>query len=85
MQTFQFADYTIVCQTVNTRNGFKHVATLLHGGNELISTKICYQNRTWERFTYESVISQLLSKAVKEKVISSDNAKALEEYIASKN
>ena len=50
----------IVCNNANTRNGFKHVATLLRKGSEIYETKICYLNRTWERFEYESVINKLL-------------------------
>jgi len=52
----------IVCEVKKTRNGFKHEATLLENGNEIDKTKICYLNRTWERFTFESVIEELLDK-----------------------
>ena len=41
---------------------FKHVATLLVDGQEQAETKICYQNRTWESFEFESVINKLLDK-----------------------
>ena len=48
--------YNIVCNTAPTRNGFKHVATLHKNGYEIAKTKACYLNRTWERFTYETVL-----------------------------
>jgi hypothetical protein len=54
--------YSVVCDTKDTRNGFKHVAVIFRNGLELFETKICYLNRTWERFTYEDV----LIKVVKE-------------------
>jgi hypothetical protein len=48
--------FTIVCNFKNTRSGFKHVATILKNGWEVFETKICYLNRTWEVFEYESVL-----------------------------
>ena len=82
--------YSIVCNTKNTRNGFKHVATLHSNGFGVSSTKICYLNRTWERFTYESIAVKMISEhfegAEKEKyldVISKENWYAL--YDQSKN
>jgi hypothetical protein len=54
--------YEIICEVKKTRNGFKHEATLLKDGYEIDSTKICYLNRTWERFEFESVLRKLLNK-----------------------
>ena len=54
--------YSIVCETGNTRNGFKHIATLMRNGQSIDKTKICYLNRTWEAYTYQSVLLQLLDK-----------------------
>jgi hypothetical protein len=54
--------YTIVCEWKKTRNAFKHTATLIDNGNEIEKVKICYQNRTWESFEFESVICKLLEK-----------------------
>lgn len=63
MKVFTLDDtYQIVCQSLDTRNGFKHEATLLRNNYSVCETKICYLNRTWERFTYESVINKLLEK-----------------------
>lgn len=64
MRLFQLnADYAVVCEFVSTRSGFKHVATLLYRGDEVDSTKICYQNRTWEHYQYQSVLQKLINKA----------------------
>lgn len=54
--------YTIICERKKTRNGFKHEATLLHNNTTLDSTKICYLNRTWERYEFESVINKILER-----------------------
>jgi len=54
--------YSVVCESKNTRSGFKHVATLLYNGREIESVKICYLNRTWERYEYESVLNKILTK-----------------------
>ena len=53
-------DYQVVCDYVSTRSGFKHVATLLRDGIEVSDTKVCYQNRTWEKFQYETVIHKII-------------------------
>jgi hypothetical protein len=58
-------DY-IVCESKSTRNGFKHVANLLRGGYSIAETKICYLNRTWESFEYESVINKLIELVFKD-------------------
>jgi hypothetical protein len=61
MQLFKLDDkYTVVCETKNTRNGFKHEAILLHNGYEKQKAKVCYLNRTWERFTYETVLLRVI-------------------------
>jgi len=53
----------IECEWKKTRNAFKHTATLFNNGAIIEEVKICYQNRTWERFEFESVINKLLDKA----------------------
>ena len=61
MKTFEVnKDVKIVCDHVSTRYGFKHEAVLYQNGRRLESAKVCYHNRTWESFEYESVIKKLL-------------------------
>jgi len=63
MQLFKLDDkYTVVCETKSTRQGFKHEAVLLRGSYEALKTKVCYLNRTWERFTYETILIQAIDK-----------------------
>lgn len=63
MTSFKLNDkFTVVCESQNTRTGFRHVAVLLRNGDEVDRTKVCYQNRTWERFTFESVLCKIIAK-----------------------
>lgn len=55
-------EYQVVCEWVKTRTAFKHTANLIRNGREVDETKICYLNRTWERFEYESVLVKILEK-----------------------
>jgi len=52
--------YSITCESKGTRNGFKHTANLCRGSYSVYETKICYLNRTWERFEYESVLLKVV-------------------------
>jgi len=62
MKVFKLNDvYSVVCDTKNTRNGFKHEATLLKNSFEVFKTKINYLNRTWERFEYERILYKIVN------------------------
>ena len=50
----------VVCDYKKTRNGFKHTATLLIDGREREQTKVCYLNRTWEVYDYQSVLQKII-------------------------
>lgn len=53
--------YSIVCERHSRRGGFKHVATLIRNGHEIDTTKACYLNRTWERYTYQTVLRDMIN------------------------
>jgi hypothetical protein len=53
-------EYSIVCNWQNTRYGFRHLATLHKAGFEIAEAKVCYYNRTWERFEFESVLNKII-------------------------
>lgn len=55
-------DNIAVCETHSTRNGFKHTATLFKNGFDYDTVKVCYLNRTWESFRYQTVLNKLLEK-----------------------
>ena len=59
--------YSIVCNWKNRRNGFKHTANLYKNGLSIYETKICYLNRTWERFEYESILTKVITKYFNDK------------------
>jgi len=59
-------DLQAICETKNTRNGFKHEATLLFkGGETTFKAKCNYINRTWERYQYQSVLKRLKEQVEK--------------------
>ena len=68
----------VECQAKKTRNGFKHVATLLINGDERDKSEANYLNRTWESYEFQSVILKLLNKTKAlddvEKAICMENA-----------
>ncbi len=62
MRTFTLGKAVIVCESKNTRNGFKHIATLFITGYQHCTTKCTYLNRTWEAYQYQSVFHKILDK-----------------------
>ena len=64
MTTFEYGKVCITCRYENTRTGFRHVADLTTStfGPIRDTAKATYQNRTWESFTYETVLLALLHK-----------------------
>ena len=57
--------YVINCYGQDTNYGFRHVAFLERGYYEEQLAKACYYNRTWERFTYETVLRNAIEKLPK--------------------
>lgn len=49
-------EYMFVNSFRGNRSGFVHETTLLRDGREIGCYKIQYYNRTWERYTYQSVM-----------------------------
>lgn len=47
--------FSFVNEYKSKRSGFNHISTLLDNGIEIQSAKCCYENRTWERFPYDTV------------------------------
>ena len=74
-------DIEVVCNSESTRSGFRHLATLMRNGVEIQDGKCCYQNRTWERYEFQSVLNQVVRKALKNKVISEAEEKLCRDFI----
>ena len=53
-------EYNIVNEYWETSNAWGHKSTLIAPWGEVESRKVKYQNRTWERYTYESCMSGLI-------------------------
>ncbi len=62
MTTFDLkCGYQIQCRSERTRYGFRHLAKVIDTHyNVAGEAKVCYYNRTWESFTFESVIRRAL-------------------------
>lgn len=63
MRIFKITDkIELVCVSEKTRNGFRHLATLMINGREEGHAKCCYLNRTWERYEFQSVCQKLVEE-----------------------
>ena len=56
-------ELSAICEWKKTRSAFKHEAVLLRNGYEVDRKKICYLNRTWEKYEFESVLYKLSDSA----------------------
>lgn len=59
-------EFAFVCEYKNKRDGFKHVCDLYKGEKFLQRSTCNYLNRTWESYTYQSVMKQTVSCFVEE-------------------
>lgn len=48
--------FNFICEFGNTRSGFKHTCTLVVNGLHNVKNVCHYYNRTWEAYTYQSVM-----------------------------
>lgn len=59
-QSFQIGEHiNVSCRCEDTRYGFRHTARLLQTGE---TAKVCYYNRTWESWEFQSVLRELAQK-----------------------
>lgn len=64
MKTFNInPEISITCEYKDTRSGFKHTAKLYTNGHYTTEVKVCYINRTWEAFEFDTVLDKLAKKA----------------------
>lgn len=64
---FNFKDFNIYCYGWETYNSWGHHATLFDASQELSSDKARYYNRTWECYTFQSVILSAIHKAIEQR------------------
>ena len=67
MQIFSYKNFKIVGDTFSNSKSWGHTAVVFKEDYELSKSKIRYYNRTWERYTYQSVILDALYVAIKER------------------
>ena len=56
MRTIKIKNFTFVCNSKSTRSGFNHEAQMLINETFVSDATQYWVNRTWERFTYQSVM-----------------------------
>lgn len=54
MEIKRIGNYEFVNESGITRNGFFHKSTLFKNGNEIISSRCNYLNRTWECYKFQT-------------------------------
>jgi len=69
------------CWTENTRSGFRHLAELTFKDRIIENAKAVYYNRTWETFTYESVLKKLYNKAKENNSLSPYQLRKVDKFI----
>ena len=74
-------EFQVVCRSERTRYGFRHLATMLQNGVEIQDGKCTYQNRTWESYEFQSVLSNVVNKAHENKLISDSEKEVCDEFI----
>ena len=52
-------NFNFICQSVGNRSGFKHETELHSNGGYYGTAKCQYYNRTWECYSFQSVILKL--------------------------
>ena len=59
----KFTGYTFNCTSESANVGFYHICTVMdNNGNEVLTTKAHYINRTWESYPFQSVFEQAKSE-----------------------
>lgn len=61
------AGASVCCRAENTRYGFRHLATLFVNGLVAAQSKACYYNRTWEAYSFQSVLHAVIDKGYDKK------------------
>jgi len=70
------------CWSEKTRYGFRHLSELIYKFEVLETEKTCYYNRTWESYTYESVLRGLYNKAKENQSLKPHHLRLFKKMIA---
>ena len=66
-----------ICESQDTRNGFRHVLKNGFG----IQCKMCYLNRTYERYQYQSLLQKAIEKLKLIPLFNIETGEGLEEVL----
>ncbi len=61
-------NYTFVNECGSTRSGFYHKSTLIKNNSSVGEAKICYLNRTWECYTYQTSMLKCVRVLIEERI-----------------
>jgi hypothetical protein len=73
--------FKILCKFQKTRNGFKHVAFVMKDSHDVLETKCCYLNRTWESYEFQSVVHQAIDRYFSDKKLAARYKKAIDKKV----
>lgn len=78
---FKLSDHVLItCESYETRYSWGHKAYLLINGHQEAYKKITYYNRTWESYTYQTILSCIVD-SVSNRIISKEDKKRYQEMI----
>lgn len=64
MRIIKIKNFTFICTSKNTRSGFKHEAQMLINDSFVSEATQHWINRTWESFTYQSVMENCVQNYI---------------------
>lgn len=67
-------EYVFINTSRSNRSGFVHESKLYRNNHLMIETKCQYYNRTWECYTYQSVMKKAVGMLIDEFYVSYKNA-----------
>lgn len=74
----------VVCAAKSTAIGFKHEAKLFIDGVQAgVHAVSYYENRTWERYQFESVLKRIIEKNLELGVLNASDL--MQEYVPAKS
>lgn len=79
--TVSGVDFKFTLYKYDNASGFVHFAELLIDFDEIANAKAQYYNRTWEKYTGQSVYKQALEWALKSKDITKEQYDKLKEAL----
>ncbi len=74
---------SIRCITYSTRYSWGHKGTLTLDGEDVLNTKVTYQNRTWESYQFQSLLYHVAYRAHKLKLLTKEESDEIVEFAKS--